>query len=71
MQIIDDSFGDGSNEAKRGNSTKLMSRNIDEEVFETTVTAGSQRFFYFFGFGIMIIVLILMFHTFNFWSWLI
>ncbi len=71
MESIDDSFGDGSNEAKRGNSTKLMSRNIDEEVFETTVTAGSQRFFYFFGFGIMIIVLILMFHTFNFWSWLI
>ena len=71
MESIDGSLTDGSNEAKRGNSTKLMSRQIDDSVYDHATDTASQKFFYYLGMGIMIVVLILMFHTFDFWSWLV
>lgn len=71
MESIDGSLTDGSNEAKRGNSTKLMSRQIDDEVYDKATETASQKFFYYFGMSIMGVVLVLMFHTFDFWSWLI
>ncbi len=71
MEAIDGSITDGSNEAKRGDSSKLMSRKITEDVYEHATDSASQKFFYYFGMAIMMIVLILMAHTFNFWSWLL
>ncbi len=71
LEDIDDSFSDGSNEAKRGDSSKLMSRNIDSETFAHAGDSKGQKFFYYFGFGVMVVIIILVFHTFDFWSWLI
>lgn len=71
MESIDGSITDGSNEAKRGDSSKLLSRQIDDEVYDKAAETRSQKFFYGFGMMVMIIVIILMFHTFDFWSWLI
>ena len=71
MEAIDGSITDGSSEAKRGNSSDLLSRKIDDSVYEHATDTTSQKFFYYFGMSIMVIVLILMFHTFDFWSWLV
>ena len=71
MESIDGSLTDGSNEAKRGDSSKLMSRQIADQVYEQAQATKSQQFFYYFGLAIMVIILILVFHTFNFWGWLI
>ena len=71
MENIDGSLTDGSNEAKRGDSSKLMSRQIADQVYEQAQATKSQKFFYYLGLTIMIIILILVFHTFNFWSWLV
>lgn len=69
LDNIDASFGDGSNEAKRGDSSKLMSRNIDEETLEHMADTKGQVAFTVLGVILMIIVLALVFHTFNFWTW--
>lgn len=68
---IDAEFTDGSNEAKRGDSSKLMSRSIDEETMEHMSDTKGQVAFTVFGVILMVVILILVFHTFNFWSWLI
>ena len=71
MENIDGSLTDGSNEAKRGDSSKLMSRQIADQVYEQAQATKSQQLFYYLGLGIMIVILILVFHTFNFWGWLV
>lgn len=71
LENIDDSFADGSSEAKRGDTSKLMSRQISGDVFDHAGDTRSQKLFYYGGLAIMIVVLILIFHTFNFWSWLV
>lgn len=71
LDNIDASFGDGSNEAKRGDSSKLMSRNIDEETLEHMADTKGQVAFTVLGVVLMVVILILVFHTFNFWSWLL
>lgn len=71
LENIDDSFADGSSEAKRGDTSKLMSRQISDDVFDHAGDTRSQKLFYYLGFVIMIVVLILIFHTFNFWRWLV
>ena len=71
LENIDGSLTDGSNEAKRGDSSKLMSRQIADDVFEQTQVSKGQKLFYYLGLSTMIIIVILVFHTFNFWSWLV
>ena len=71
LENIDGSLTDGSNEAKRGDSSKLMSRQIADEVYEQAQASAGQKFFYYLGLAIMVVILILVFHTFNFWSWII
>ena len=71
LENIDGSLTDGSNEAKRGDSSKLMSRQIADDVFEQTQVTKGQKLFYYLGLSTMIIIVILVFHTFNFWSWLV
>ena len=71
LENIDDSFSDGSNEAKRGDSSKLLSRQIDPDAFAHAADTRGQKFFYYFGMAVVVLVLILLFHTFDFWSWLI
>lgn len=71
LENIDGSLTDGSNEAKRGDSSKLLSRQIADQVYEQAQASRSQQFFYYLGLTIMVIILILVFHTFNFWGWLI
>ena len=71
LDNIDASFTDGSNEAKRGDSSKLMSRSIDEETMEHLADTKGQVAFTILGVVLMVVILILVFHTFNFWSWLI
>jgi TRAP-type mannitol/chloroaromatic compound transport system permease small subunit len=71
LENIDASFGDGSNEAKRGNSSKLMSRQMDDTALKHEETRAGQFIFTAMALVVMVSVLILIFHTFNFWSWLI
>ena len=71
LDNIDASFTDGSNEAKRGDSSKLMSRNIFEQTLEHMADTKGQIAFTILGVVLMVVILILVFHTFNFWSWLL
>jgi TRAP-type mannitol/chloroaromatic compound transport system permease small subunit len=71
IETMDATLADGSDEDKRGNSSKLLIRKIDETTFEHASETASQRFFYFLGVVVMIIVLGLVVHTFDFWNWLI
>ena len=71
LDNIDASFTDGSNEAKRGDSSKLMSRSIDEATLEHMADTKGQIAFTILGVVLMVVILILVAHTFNFWSWLI
>ena len=71
LENIDGSLTDGANEAKRGDSSKLMSRQIADEVYEQTQLSKGQKLFYYVGLAAMTIILILVCHTFNFWSWLV
>ncbi len=71
LEEVDDNLTAGSGTGKRADSSKLLSRQIDEEAFAHAQATKGQKFFYFTGLGIMVIVIILLFHTFNFWSWLI
>ena len=71
LDNIDASFADGSNEAKRGDSSKLMSRNIDEDTLEHMADTKGQIAFTILGLVLMVIVLALVFHTFNFFSWFV
>lgn len=71
MENIDASFGDGSNEAKRGNSTQLMNRQMDDTALKHEEDAKGQIIFTSIAVTIMVAVLVIIFHTFNFWSWLI
>ena len=70
MENIDASFGDGSNEAKRGNSTQLMNRQMDDTALKHEEDAKGQFIFTAIAVSIMISVLALIFHTFDFWAWL-
>lgn len=71
LDNIDASFADGSNEAKRGDSSKLMSRNIDEETMEHMADTKGQVAFIVLGVVLMVVILALVFHTFNAWNWLL
>ncbi len=71
MENIDASFGDGSNEAKRGNSTQLMNRQMDDTALKHEEDAKGQIIFTSIAMAIMVAVLVVIFHTFNFWSWLL
>jgi TRAP-type mannitol/chloroaromatic compound transport system permease small subunit len=71
IETMDATLADGSDEDKRGNSSKLLIRKIDDSTFEHAAETASQRFFYFLGIVVMIVVLGLVVHTFNFWNWLI
>lgn len=53
-------------------SSKLMSRQIGAEAFaHATETRGQRIFFYYVSVATVAIVLILLFHTFNFWWWIV
>jgi TRAP-type mannitol/chloroaromatic compound transport system permease small subunit len=71
MENIDASFGDGSNENKRGNSTKLLSRQMDDAAMKHDEGTAGQAVFTGLSICIMVIILVLIFHTFDFWSWLL
>ncbi|MEX2617950.1 MAG: TRAP transporter small permease subunit [Alphaproteobacteria bacterium] len=71
MENIDASFGDGSNEAKRGNSTQLMNRQMDDTALKHEEDAKGQVVFTSIAVVIMVAVLVIIFHTFNFWAWLL
>ena len=68
---MDATLADGSDEEKRGNSSKLLIRQIDDATFEHADDSISQRVFKYLGMLVMIVVLSLVVHTFNFWSLLI
>ena len=73
-QIIEEmeaTFGDGTDEAKRGNSTKLMSRQIDDAAMKHEEGTAGQVVFTAIAVVVMLAILILIVHTFDFWSWLI
>ena len=44
LENIDGSLTDGSNEAKRGDSSKLMSRQIADDVFEQTQVVKAKNY---------------------------
>ncbi|MBT5110364.1 MAG: TRAP transporter small permease subunit [Rhodospirillaceae bacterium] len=71
IETMDATLADGSDEDKRGNSSKLLIRKIDDSTFEHASTTTSQRVFTILGVVVMLTVLALVFHTFNFWNWLI
>jgi len=71
IETMDATLADGSDEEKRGNSSKLLIRQIDDATFEHAGESTSQRVFKYLGMLVMIAVLSLVVHTFNFWSWLI
>ncbi len=71
MENIDASFADGSKEEKRGNSTKLMSRQMDDSAMKHEENTAGQAVFTSLAVIVMLVILILIFHTFDFWSWLI
>jgi TRAP-type mannitol/chloroaromatic compound transport system permease small subunit len=73
-QIIEEmeaTFGDGTDEAKRGNSTKLMSRQIDDAAMKHEEGTAGQMVFTGIAVVVMLVILILIVHTFDFWSWLL
>ena len=71
MENIDATFADGSNEEKRGNSTKLMSRQMDDSAMKHDENTAGQMVFTGIAVVVMLIILVLIFHTFDFWRWLI
>jgi|GEM_PF-5611493 len=71
IETMDATLADGSDEEKRGNSSKLLIRQIDDATFAHADDSTSQRVFKYLGMLVMIVVLSLVVHTFNFWSWLI
>ena len=71
MENIDASFSDGSNEQKRGNSTILMSRQIDDAQMKHEDRGAGHVIFTAIAIAVMIVILGLIFHTFDFWSWLL
>jgi|APSaa5957512535_1039671.scaffolds.fasta_scaffold112812_2 TRAP-type mannitol/chloroaromatic compound transport system permease small subunit len=71
IETMDATLTDGSDEDKRGNSSKLLIRQIDESTFEHASETTSQRVFNILGIVVMLTVLGLVVHTFNFWNWLI
>lgn len=72
-QILEDvdPIADRETGEQKTDSSKLMSRQIGAEAFQHATETRGQMFFYYFGIVIMVVVLALVFHTFNFWSWLI
>jgi TRAP-type mannitol/chloroaromatic compound transport system permease small subunit len=72
-QILEeaDPIADRETGEQKVDSSKLMSRQIGAEAFRHATETKGQLFFYYFGIVIMVVVLALVFHTFNFWSWLI
>lgn len=71
LESIDASLTDGASEQKRGDSSKLMSRQISDDAFAHAADTTGQKAFTYLGICLMIVVLVLVFHTFNFWSWII
>jgi TRAP-type mannitol/chloroaromatic compound transport system permease small subunit len=71
MENIDASFADGSKEEKRGNSTKLMSRQMDDSAMKHEENTAGQVVFTSLAVIVMLVILVLIFHTFDFWSWLV
>ena len=71
MENIDATFADGSKEEKRGNSTKLMSRQMDDSAMKHDENTAGQMVFTGIAVVVMLIILVLIFHTFDFWRWLI
>ena len=71
MENIDATFADGSKEEKRGNSTKLMSRQMDDSAMKHHENTAGQMVFTGIAVVVMLIILVLIFHTFDFWRWLI
>ena len=71
IETMDATLADGSDEEKRGNSSKLLIRQIDDSAFEHAAETTSQRIFTVLGVVVMLAVLALVVHTFNFWNWLI
>jgi TRAP-type mannitol/chloroaromatic compound transport system permease small subunit len=55
----------------RTDSSKLMSRQISAEAFQHATETRGQQFFYYTGIAVITVVLVLLFHTFNFWGWII
>ena len=72
-QILEDvdPIADRETGEQKTDSSKLLSRQIGQEVFQHATETKGQLFFYYFGIAIMVVVLALVFHTFNFWSWLV
>ncbi|MBL4719619.1 MAG: TRAP transporter small permease subunit [Alphaproteobacteria bacterium] len=71
IEEMDATLADGSDADKRGNSSKLLIRKIDETTFEHDSDTTGQQVFRALGIIVMLIVLGLVVHTFNFWNWLI
>lgn len=71
IEGMDATFGDGTSEAKRGNSTKLMSRQIDDAAMKHQEGTAGQIIFTGLAVVVMLTILVLIFHTFDFWRWLI
>ena len=71
MENIDATFADGSKEEKRGNSTMLMSRQMDDSAMKHDENTAGQIVFTGIAVIVMLVILVLIFHTFDFWSWLV
>jgi TRAP-type mannitol/chloroaromatic compound transport system permease small subunit len=71
IEEMDATFGDGDSEEKRGNSTKLMSRQIDDAAMKHAEGTAGQLVFTAIAVLVMVTILVLVLHTFDFWAWLI
>ena len=71
VENIDATFGDGTDEAKRGNSSQLMSRQMDDAALKHSESTAGQKVFTAIAIIVMLTILALIVHTFDFWSWLI
>jgi len=71
IEDIDATFGDGTDEGKRGNSSQLMSRQMDDVTMKQTEGSAGQIIFTGIAIAVMLTILALILHTFDFWSWLI
>jgi TRAP-type mannitol/chloroaromatic compound transport system permease small subunit len=71
VENIEATFGDGTNKEKRGNSSLLMSRQMDDAALKHAEGTAGQIIFTGLAVVVMLTILVLIFHTFDFWRWLI
>ena len=71
VENIEATFGDGTSKEKRGNSSLLMSRQMDDAALKHAEGTAGQIIFTGLAVVVMLTILVLIFHTFDFWRWLI